>query len=306
MNENLDLTELLKDCPKGTKFYSSYLGRDVFFIGIHNNYIECEYPSKIDSPFNSTIQFRKEGSFFKEGECMLFPSKYQRDWSKWQRPFVDGDIITYMFYGKPTIYIYRENGEYNTSYYVAYSSENNKLFSNPNGALSGNRGDLKFATEEEKQKLFDAIKANGYKWNAETKTLKNLIVPKFKVGDIIQNVDKYKVKITEVNLEDEFYGYESLIAKLIGGIRFDNENDWKLVINKFDINTLKPFDKVLVRNYEEDSWIASYFSHSNRWNTFSNYTTIGLRNYCIPYNYETAHLIGTNKKAPEYYRYWED
>lgn len=301
MNENLDLTKILKDCPKGTKFYSRGLGI-VKFCSINDNLKYITVKNKTGS-----VLYKENGKVYyyadEDAEIDLFPSKYQRDWSKWQRPFVDGDIITYMFYGKPTIYIYRENGEYNTSYHVAYSSENNKLFSNPNGALSGNRGDLKFATEEEKQKLFDAIKANGYKWNAETKTLKNLIVPKFKVGDIIQNVDKYKVKITEVNLEDEFYGYKSLIAKIIGGIRFDNENDWKLVLNKFDINTLKPFDKVLVRNCEENFWTASYFSHGYK---FSNYTTTGLKNYCIPYNDETAHLIGTNKKAPEYYRYWED
>ena len=39
---------------------------------------------------------------------------------------------------------------------------------------------LRLATEEEKQKLFDAIKDNGYEWDPKTKTLKKL--PKFKDG----------------------------------------------------------------------------------------------------------------------------
>lgn len=57
------------------------------------------------------------------------------------------------------------------------------------------------------------------------------IRPKFKVGDVIQDKDGYKVKITEVNLEDECYGYESIIAKGIGGIAFNEQNNWKLVPN---------------------------------------------------------------------------
>ena len=92
MNENLNLIEILKNCPIGTKFYSSYLGKDVFFIGIYDNWIKCEYTSQIDS-LNSIIQFRKDGSLYIGGECMLLPSKDQRDWLKWHIPFVNGDIV---------------------------------------------------------------------------------------------------------------------------------------------------------------------------------------------------------------------
>jgi hypothetical protein len=190
MNENLDLTEVLKDCPKGTKFYSSYLGTDVFFIEIDNNCIKCEYVSQIDF-LNSIIQFKKDGSSYPGGECMLFPSKDQRDWLKWHRPFIDGDILTYTLWNKPTIYIYRENGTHNTSYYAAYSSANNKFYGDGKGALAKNRDDLRFATEEEKKKLFNAIKSEGYKWNTETKTLeKEKFDPK-----TLQPFDKVLVKL---------------------------------------------------------------------------------------------------------------
>ena len=45
----------------------------------------------------------------------------------------------------------------------------------------------------------------------------------FKAGDIIQDIDSYKVKITEINIDDECYGYESIIAKGIGSIPFNEQ-----------------------------------------------------------------------------------
>jgi uncharacterized protein YodC (DUF2158 family) len=68
----------------------------------------------------------------------------------------------------------------------------------------------------------------------------------FKVGDIIQVEDGYKVKITEVNIEDECYGYESMIAKGIGSISFSEQDNWELVPKikpKFKVG-----DKVRVKN----------------------------------------------------------
>lgn len=79
MNENLNLVEILKDCPEGTKLYSPIIG-EVEFKRIKY----CEYPIVTCSKNgNRILSFTKEGLFFSEGECiMLFPSKEQRDWSK--------------------------------------------------------------------------------------------------------------------------------------------------------------------------------------------------------------------------------
>ena len=79
MNENLNLVEILKDCPVGTKLYSPIIG-EVEFKRIKY----CEYPIVTCSKNgNRILSFTKEGLFFSEGECiMLFPSKEQRDWSK--------------------------------------------------------------------------------------------------------------------------------------------------------------------------------------------------------------------------------
>lgn len=83
MNENLNLVEILKDCPKGTKLYSTAFG-DVYFYQISNNE---EYPIGIDVAGNSDYRtLTCDGKLWRDygGECILFPSKEQRDWSKFK------------------------------------------------------------------------------------------------------------------------------------------------------------------------------------------------------------------------------
>ena len=82
MNENIDLTKILKDCPKGTKLYSSLCG-EVYFKEIHS---DCKY-SIITTSGDCNIILTKEGSVDADGECLLFPSKDQRDWSKFTAPW---------------------------------------------------------------------------------------------------------------------------------------------------------------------------------------------------------------------------
>ena len=85
------------------------------------------------------------------------------------------------------------------------------------------------------------------------------------------------------------------------------ERFWdKQKIERFNPKTLKPFDKVLVYN-ENDTWQVEFFSHicqyePNGWCQ----CPCDSYYYCIPYNEDTKHLVGTTKQAPEYYSYWED
>lgn len=75
---------------------------------------------------------------------------------------------------------------------------------------------------------------------------------------------------------------------------------------RFNPKTLKPFDKVLVRNDCREMWKCNLFSHISE---FVRYPYIVIENgyrYCIPFNNDTIHIAGTRKEAPEYYRYWED
>ena len=72
---------------------------------------------------------------------------------------------------------------------------------------------------------------------------------------------------------------------------------------RFDPKTLKPFDKVLVRDNINNPWVCDHFSYINHANIC---ITTDRCKYCIPYNDDTKHLVGTNEEAPEYYRYLED
>ena len=132
----------------------------------------------------------------------------------------------------------------------------------------------------------------------------NLIKPKFKVGDIIRHKEKNKndvYKISEVY--DDFYEIEGFDW----GIYINSQDKYELVPNKFDPKTLKPFDKVIIRNVR-NVWTCTLFSHiSNKPDSRYIYVTCeSIHKYCIPYNDETKHLVGTKEDAPEFYKYWED
>lgn len=152
----------------------------------------------------------------------------------------------------------------------------------------------RLATEEEKQKLFDAIRANGYKWNAKAKILEKLNVPKFKVGDKI----KYRsgtltyrvVKITE----------DSYILDNLCSISISIEHMYDLVHDKFDIFTLKPFDKVLVRDCNYEQWMTAVYSHKQD----NHFIASGHFKQCIPYK-GNEHLLGTSNDCDDFYNTWE-
>lgn len=170
MNENLDLTKILEGCPMGTMFYSSIYG-EVSFIGIN---ISSSYPIELASYKRNQcpaghVFYAKNGNynFSYDGECTLFPSKDQRDWSKFER-----------FWDKPKV-------------------------------------------------------------------------------------------------------------------------------EKFDLKTLQPFDKVLVRD-DDCHWTADLFSHMDGGVNGRIYCSCFRWRYCIPYNEETKHLVGTKEDCPEFYKWWEE
>ena len=84
MNENLNLVEILKDCPKGNKLYSLIYG-DVELEKISNDEND-KYPIFIRLTSNTIDYVAKDGRYLGnyDGECVLFPSKDQRDWSKFK------------------------------------------------------------------------------------------------------------------------------------------------------------------------------------------------------------------------------
>ena len=81
MNESLDLTRILKNCPQGYYFYTPLCG-DVRFLKILPNGEIFVYNS-----MGNEFSFMKDGSYMKRGECLLFPSFDIRDWSKFTAPW---------------------------------------------------------------------------------------------------------------------------------------------------------------------------------------------------------------------------
>ena len=93
MNENLNLAKILKDCPKGTKLYSTIYG-DVELVRVYLK--DDEYPIEIEIGEGGDITYvandgRQSRDF--PGECTLFPSKEQRDWSKFNCPKFDSRLL---------------------------------------------------------------------------------------------------------------------------------------------------------------------------------------------------------------------
>ena len=89
MNKNIDLTKILKDCPKGFKLYSPLFG-EVVFKDISGD----AYPIDLSCTGRETlVSFTKEGFYYDKPntECLLFPSKDQRDWSKFTAPWYKKD-----------------------------------------------------------------------------------------------------------------------------------------------------------------------------------------------------------------------
>lgn len=86
MNKNLNLVEILKDCPKGFKLYSLVHGEVSF---ITSNYVSQHYPIAVRLNGKTEKSFTSEGKLLDNfnGECILFPSKEQRDWSKFVAPW---------------------------------------------------------------------------------------------------------------------------------------------------------------------------------------------------------------------------
>ena len=113
MNENINLVEILKNCPKETKLYSTVHG-DVEFLHIsYNN----KYPIKIYYSNRQITSVTKSGKLYDDyldSECILFPSKDQRDWSKFKLPI---PIDTPVMYSD------------NNSWYLGHYAGNNKVFS---------------------------------------------------------------------------------------------------------------------------------------------------------------------------------
>lgn len=130
--------------------------------------------------------------------------------------------------------------------------------------------------------------------------------PKFKVGDVI--VNNYRKHLNGDSRSWKIYQITSDKYIFTDGsfMYIQDQDHWALNTAKFDITTLKPFDKVLVRDTKEQVWIADLFSHIvNR--LLGGYTFACVGHYpsqCIPYE-GNEHLLGTTDDCDEYFKTWK-
>lgn len=192
MNENLNLMDILKDCPKGYKLYSTIHGEvkfeqiitgEKYPIAFSYCDIACEY---------HIGRVTKDGKNMYSccGECTLFPEKHQRDWSKFkvEPEMIDGEFYYCNYKGRKYIFIYKKKDDlYKTNNYAIIKINESPYVLKQNAPIYCGYlayfDELRNATEEEKQQLLNVIKKDGYKWDEEKKELVK-IEPEMVDGEI--------------------------------------------------------------------------------------------------------------------------
>ena len=181
--KKVNIAELLKDCPSGMELDCTIF--DNVILSRIDLDLECEYPIRIETKNGCLLDLTKYGTYTNEEEakCVIFP-KGKTTWEGFQRPFKDGEILATDL---GSVFILKSCPEDKIHYhsYIGVTCCNEIQEQQIPFAY---KHVCHLATEEEKQKLFQAIRANGYKWNQETKTLETLI--EFEDGDVIAN-DKF-------------------------------------------------------------------------------------------------------------------
>lgn len=308
MEKDINVADILKDKPANTKLYSPLFGY-VYLLRLSNNIVEVSHHGE-------PSQFYNNGRYFNyyESEPLLFPSKEMRDWSKfaWKK----GDVLSC---GVDNLCIFEKwcNDDY---------TEFEAKFANPN--YSGNT----FKTEKWSKETNEAVikqyisnieEFKGGKLNLTTLEIEKQ--PEFKDGDIV--VYGKSVAICRKIYKPTLYFYVSIDETF--GLLFDDncvsaeeyrlatgsekqqlfaalekegkrwDADKKQLVDLSKKCEFKPFDKVLVRDTKDEFWRPAFFaSLDEHCITEYAYGLIGdpegvFCKYCIPYNEETAHLIGT-------------
>lgn len=188
--KKINVAELLKDCPKGMELDCTMFDNVTFEEVITVRGFDDKIRVKIilsthDSDgMKDEINLTEFGTYTDDetAKCVIFP-KGKTSWEGFQRPFKDGEILS------NGICICLYNGNENGKYYGCYVGVGHIDF--PNYFINHTQNSYftkensRLATIEEKERLFKAIEENGYKWNAETRTLEKLVPNKFDITALI-------------------------------------------------------------------------------------------------------------------------
>lgn len=315
MAEKIDIVEILKDKPANTKLYSPLFG-EVDFSHVGGDNIAVEHHGGISLFFSS-------GRFFDldESEPLLFPSKEMRNWSKfaWKK----GDVLysaglkEYCVFNKfisdgYLMFISKYNVDENTKRVVPKTYDPDK-----------NTVNYEKVSDEKATEIISLIEEHyGGKLNLSTLEIEKQ--SEFKDGDIVALVVRKCTHIAIFQSRQEAYiGFHAVLCQNdellleepfredVGDIELrlatDSEKQqlfdalekegkaWdaekKQIVDLKPKCEFKPFDKVLSRRCSEDYWVLNFYSHKT---DYYHICIDGSSNlYCIPYNEETAHLLGT-------------
>lgn len=292
MEEKINIAKILKDKKNGLRLYSPIFGECAFCSVREDTNDICV------KKHNGVIEyFNYEGLYFANGEVMLFPSKSMRDWEKlsWKR----GDVLVNSsgfklffdrfanddytrFFGK--VNLLEDSFSYETEKYTLASKDgtlDNLEIEKP----EFNNGDVLFVKCNDSAfiEIFEYSKKNGDLCDHASLDITNQIL------DISGKYRIRKDEITELRLATEEEKKQFFSALANKGKVWDSEK--KKVVNLKPKCEFNPFDKVVVRCSEADRWSIDFFSHK----VHNGYICTGDAwfGYCLPYNDETAKLIGT-------------
>lgn len=312
----MNIAEILKYCPEGTKLYSTVFGKvELYKV----------YKGKIAIKIPYILPLFLDGKYRKDGECVLFPSKDQRDWKKFRLPVKRGDIMMSSTTKRAFI---ASGGTINGHPEYICGINAFDAFQ-----IVGDHGDSTIwtsdfcipASEEAKEELFDEMTEAGYKWNADTLELEKIEL-KFKEGDVViddqgnlclvskirddgfmtiaaalytnnilnvytSNTVNRNIQLTTIaSTTDRNKLYSALVRE---GYRYDEEQH-RLVKQEF-----KPFEKILVRDDATEKWSISQFSYYDEENEDFPYICMNgcCYHYCIPYE-GNEYLLATTD-SPE-------
>ena len=198
MENKINIAELLKDCPSGMELDCTIVDGLYFDKVTENNEIKCYSKRFYESTSTcNSICFYSDGSYLNHtnAKCVIFP-KGKTTWEGFQRHFKDGDIVATTTGSWIGI---TEGGKIDTfipTYCVIKSNDEFEAYLDRKDKWHFSR----LATEKEKEKLFNAIKANGYHWNEETKTLEKLSEP--------HTSEKFYIRIGDIPSEEKSAVYK--------------------------------------------------------------------------------------------------
>lgn len=328
MEAKLNIANILKDKPSGTKLYADAFGELS---------LECINLSKDNSIYVRTKEgmfysFYNNGKYDKNGEPILVPSKEMRDWSKfaWKK----GDVLVSNDYGTEVIFDRWYDDTYTNFYSKHYLNSENKNNIKYNDAFLCTTERYSLEDKDAAKTYINTIEERlGGKLNRETLEVEKTY-PEFKNGDILyaEKDESHTDAIFILETVKEERGYYAclilhpyMVCKYsCSGIRnktlryatekekqqlFDSlakegkawDAEKKQIVDLKSKVELKPFDKVLVRDGKDEIWEPAFFFRNRPELNVYKYQTVGgkLRVYCIPFNEETAKLIGTSNDWEE-------